>query len=60
MIVLHATKTTLGADQLHGYRVADLDLCFSHMQKNRFSHDVAYMVSDRVDIGLLFTLCCVS
>ena len=51
MIVIHATKTTLGADQLHGYRVADLDLCFSHMQKNRFSYDVAYMVSDRVDIG---------
>ena len=22
-----------GADQLHGYRAADLHLCFSHMQK---------------------------
>ena len=30
-----------GADQLHGYREADLRLCFSHMQKSWFSHDEA-------------------
>ena len=31
-----------GADQLCGYRAADLHLCF-HICKNRFSHDVAHL-----------------
>ena len=33
-----------GADQLCGYRTADLHLCFRiYIQKNRFSHDMAHM-----------------
>ena len=32
-----------GADQLHGYRAADLHLCFRIMQKSRFSHDAAQL-----------------
>ena len=32
----------IGADQLHGYRVANMPL-FSHMQKAGFSHDVAHI-----------------
>ena len=31
-----------GADQLRGYREADLHLCF-HICKNRFSHDAAHL-----------------
>ena len=30
-----------GADQLHGYREADLRLCFRICKKKRFSHDAA-------------------
>ena len=33
-----------GTDQLSSYHAADLQLCFSHMQKSRFSHDVAHSV----------------
>ena len=32
-----------GADQLHGYREADLRLCFLHNAKSWFSHDAAHM-----------------
>ena len=32
------------ADQLRGYREADLRLCFSHMQIVGFSHEAAQML----------------
>ena len=32
-----------GADQLRGYREADLRLCFRIYAKSRFSHDAAQM-----------------
>ena len=31
-----------GADQLRGNREGDLRLCFSHMQKKKFSHGAAH------------------
>ena len=34
-----------GADQLLGYRAADLRLCFRIYAKSRFSHDAAQLVS---------------
>ena len=36
-----------GADQLRGYREADLRHCFSHMKNRWFSHDVAHMSEAR-------------
>ena len=36
-----------GADQLRGYREADLRLCF-RICKNRFSHDAAQSVNEGV------------
>ena len=38
--ILPSMQRKKGADQLHGYRAADLHLCF-HMQKCRFSQDAA-------------------
>ena len=32
-----------GADQLRGYREADLRLCFRIYAKSRFSHDAAHL-----------------
>ena len=36
----------IGADQLCGYRTADLGLCFC-IYKSRFSHDAAHITSYR-------------
>ena len=33
-----------GADQLRGYREADLRLCFRIYAKKRFSHDAAHII----------------
>ena len=33
-----------GADQLRGYREADLRLCFRICKKKRFSHDAAHVM----------------
>ena len=41
-----------GADQLRGYREADLRLCF-RICKNRFSNDAAHIVSSIRAIGIL-------
>ena len=40
-----------GADQLRGYREADLRLCF-RICKNRFSHDEALIIMGLVEGGL--------
>ena len=33
MVLYYQSSVNKGADQFHGYRAADLRLCFSHMQK---------------------------
>ena len=38
-----------GADQLRGYREADLRLCFRIYAKNRFSHDAAHIIKNTTD-----------
>ena len=35
-----------GADQLRGYREADLRLCFRICKNIRFSHDAAYLQNE--------------
>ena len=40
----HLCTENKGADQLHDYCSDDLRLCFSHMQKNRFFHDIAHLM----------------
>ena len=39
-----------GTDQLHGYRAADLHLCFSIHAKSRFSHDTALILCISLDL----------
>ena len=36
---MYVCSKNKGADQLHGYRVADLCLCFCTYAESRFSHD---------------------
>ena len=43
-----------GADQLRGYREADLRLFFSHMQKIRFSYDEAHIINHSVPTFFTF------
>ena len=39
-----------GADQLRGYREADLRLCFRICKKKRFSHNEAHFKEEQTDV----------
>ena len=41
-----------GADQLRGYREADLHLCFRICKKKRFSHDEAHILPVFLQISI--------
>ena len=43
-----------GADQLRGYREADLRLCFRIYAKSRFSHDAAHIIVSNINKHLAF------
>ena len=47
------------ADQLRGYREADLRLCFRICKKSRFSHNEAYMGIQSVHCKLMVIRNCV-
>ena len=50
---LNVCSENKGADQLRGYREADLRLCFRICKKKRFSHDAAHIVSSRCSAFML-------
>ena len=41
---MHLCSENKGADQLRGYREADLRLCFRIYAKTRFSHNEAHII----------------
>ena len=51
-----------GADQLYSYCTADLRLCFLHMQKALFPHDVVHVLCGQIqfrnerDVHFLLTV----
>ena len=45
MGLLYPYSENKGADQLCGYREADLRLCFRIYAKSRFSHNAAHILS---------------
>ena len=53
MYYLHVCVKMKRADQLRGYRAADLRLCFRIYEESRFSHDGAYIVLDLPDTCII-------